>query len=74
MTRTSAQALRLRKEEAVEFRLFYAVSFGIFLVAAMLARILPREWRPYPLGRAGRSILGEARTAANEIVPFAFMS
>ena len=75
MSRSHAQLLRLRKEEAIEFRLFYAVSFTVFLLAATIARCLPREWRPYPLGQEDhKSIFGEARAAANEIVPFAFMS
>lgn len=65
---------RVRKEDTVEYRLIFMVSFVIFLVAALVARVLPRQWRPYPSGSSPYgSIFDEAKSAANTFVPFAFM-
>lgn len=63
-----------RREEAWEFRLLYAVSVAIFLVAGIVARVLPDTWRPHPPGPSGSgSLFGEAKAAAGVFVPFAFM-
>jgi hypothetical protein len=59
-----------RREETVEFRLIFAATFTVFLVAAMVARILPWQWQQQ---RAGSSVFAEAKAAASTIVPFAFM-
>ena len=72
--RRNASPARARKEEAIEFRLIFMVSFAIFLLVATFARLLPRDWRPYPAGPEGyASVFDEARSAANTFVPFAFM-
>lgn len=68
MLRSSGSPTKARKEEALEYRLLYAVSFGLFLLAALVARALPFGRRP-----GGPSIVGEARTAASTCIPFAFM-
>jgi len=60
-----------RKTEAREFRLIYAACFAVFLVAGLVARLLA----PFG-GQSGaprRSIIDEARTAAQTSIPFAFM-
>ena len=48
---------------------------AVFLVVAIVSRLLPSRWRPrLPGTRARRTILGEAREAADTFVPFAFMA
>ncbi len=61
----------LRQRDRIEFRLLLWASFALFLVVALAGRLLPRAWRPFRSG--GKSVIGEAREAANTIVPFAFM-
>lgn len=52
----------------------FTVSFIIFLIIAVVARVLPRRWRPWPAKPEGyRSVIDEARAVANTFVPFAFM-
>jgi hypothetical protein len=68
MVRSSRSPARSRKDEALEYRLLYALSFGLFLLAAVAARLVPFARRP-----GGRSIVGEARLAASTCIPFAFM-
>lgn len=63
---------RQGKDDAREFRLIFAVSFPVFLVAALVARLLPWHGRGAPAARRP-SIIEEARIAANTSIPFAFM-
>lgn len=73
-TSSSVPFSRARREEAWDFRLIFATSFAIFLVAAVVGRLLPWRWSPRPAGRAGsRSVIAEARATTNTFVPFAFM-
>jgi len=66
-----------RRRRRREFRLIFAVCFPFFLVAAILARLLPVRGRTF--GEAGErparrgSIFEEAKAAANTTIPFAFM-
>lgn len=65
---------RTRSKETWEFRLIFAVCFLMFLIGACFARLLPRRNRAgaaHPLGP--KSIFGEAKLAASNSVPFAFM-
>jgi len=63
----------MRRGEERDFRLIFMASFLLFLCAALAARLMPRTWRP--AGMSGRrSVLEEARAAANNAIPFAFMS
>ncbi|MBT8447253.1 MAG: light-harvesting protein [Gammaproteobacteria bacterium] len=63
------------RREAKQFHLIYAACFAVFLVVAIVSRLLPRSWRPrLPGARARRTIIGEAREAADTFVPFAFMA
>jgi hypothetical protein len=74
MTRASGASSRPRRGEASEFRLIFMVSFAIFLLVAMVERVLPSSWRSQvgaPDG--GKSVIGEARAAARTFVPLAFM-
>jgi hypothetical protein len=73
-TKPDGAPSRLRKEEAGEFRLIFVASFVIFLLVGLVSRFLPEHWRPVPAGlEGGKSLIGEARAAANTFVPFAFM-
>jgi light-harvesting complex 1 beta chain len=72
--RQTGSATRVKKQESYEFRLIFVVSFMIFLVAATVGRLLPTQWRAYAPGPSGyKSIIGEARAAANTFVPIVFM-
>lgn len=62
---------RLRQDER-QFRWFYAVIFTISLVLAALSRLAPWAGRG-PAGEPAKSIIHEARTRTNRIVPFFFM-
>ncbi len=74
MTSSSSASSRPRRGEVSEFRLIFMVSFAIFLMVAVIERVLPSSWRSPALGLdGGKSIFGEARAAAHTFVPFAFM-
>lgn len=60
-----------RQRETLQFRLIYLVSFMVFLLAAIVGRLAPGAWRR---GHRGKSIFGEAKAAANTVVPFVFMA
>jgi hypothetical protein len=64
-----------RRGGTSEFWLYFAISFPIFLTIAVLARLLPRSWRPGLVEVKGEgSVFGEAKAAANKVLPFVFMS
>lgn len=66
---------RGRHDGSREFWLYFAISFPIFLIIAVLARLLPRAWRPGLSELRGEgSVFGEAKAAANKVLPFVFMS
>lgn len=56
-----------RRGEEIEFRLIYAAAFPLFLAAAVLGRLAR------PMAERRRSIIAEARAAADTVLPFAFM-
>ncbi len=62
---------RTRRDEEAQYRLLMAVSFTVFLIGALLARLVPARWRSQ---REYQSPIAEARAAAQTTVPFAFMS
>jgi uncharacterized MAPEG superfamily protein len=57
--------------EAVESRLIFALTFPVFLAAVLVSRLASAGRGPRVGSR--RSILAEARAAANTCIPFAFM-
>lgn len=61
----------LRQRDRLEFRLLLGALFTLFLAVALAGRLLPQAWRP--LRSTGKSVIGEAREAANTLAPFAFM-
>jgi hypothetical protein len=74
MVEPSGLPSRTRKAQEGEFRLIFLASFVIFLLAGIVARLLPPRWRRRVPGQVGyESIFGEAKAAANTFVPFAFM-
>lgn len=65
---------RDRAAEAREFRVALRLGFAVFLILALVSRLLPQRWRLLPgTGGAGRSVVAEAREAANTVIPLAFM-
>jgi hypothetical protein len=70
---SSARRMSRRKDTA-EYRLVFVTCFAVFLVAAIISRLLPWHWLT-PAERGKRqSIIVEARDAANTALPYAFMS
>lgn len=63
---------RKRRRKAVEFWLYFAATYPIFLVIAIVSRFLPRAMRPFGTER-GRSVFGDAKAAAYTVLPFVFM-
>jgi hypothetical protein len=65
---------RERQQEALEYRLVYLAGFAVFLAVAVATRLLPgRQRQRHPQQARRRSIVGEARAAADTFIPFAFM-
>ena len=64
----------LLAQERRQFRLIFGVAFMVFLVIALMARILPRRLRPWaPVGNRRLSFVAEARAVTNTVIPFAFL-
>ena len=61
-----------RAARSLEFRLIFAVSFVVFLVAAVAGRLLPGQAHK-KARQASRSVIAEARAAAHTFVPMVFM-
>jgi hypothetical protein len=61
----------IRQRDRLEYRVLLWALAALFLVVAVVGRLLPRAWRPFR--STGKSVLGEAREAAHTIAPFAFM-
>jgi hypothetical protein len=67
-----AQGLGERGER--QFRLIFRVSVVLFFAVGAVARLLPRDRRPWRSGRGARlPLIAEAKAAANRFIPFAFM-
>ncbi|MDQ0315478.1 hypothetical protein [Amorphus orientalis] len=62
----------LQEQEA--FRRIYLLTFPLFLLAALIAR-LASVWPGHLLVRTGdrKTIFGEAKALANSTIPFAFI-
>lgn len=65
---------RVRRKEEAHYRLLLSVSFVVFLLGAVLARLAPVKWRATAAEKEQRSIVEEARAAARTSVPYVFMS
>ena len=70
---TVATASWIQGEERQLHRML-TVAFLLLLVPATIARLTGWRWRPWPAGPEGyRSIVSEARSAADSCVPAGFM-
>lgn len=70
----TAARLRSRRAEEREFHMMLRIGIAFFVVAIALRRMMPWTWTLS--GRSGpqrQSILKEARQAAHNTIPFAFM-
>ena len=57
-----------------DYRLLFILTLPLFLSAAIVARVLPARWRPWPPSdQSTRSILADARAAAGAYLPYAMM-
>lgn len=57
-----------------QLRRMLKVAFVVLLVPATLAWLTGWRWRPWPAGPEGyRSVVSEARSAADSVVPVGFM-
>jgi hypothetical protein len=64
---------RAAKSETIQFRLLYAICFGIFLSAAVIQKVLPWRWFVSREGTIRQSIFAQARNAAGICATYAFM-
>ena len=64
-----------RQADRRAYQLLYLGCFPMFFLAALAARMLPSRRHPSPAAiPTSRSILGEARAAADASLPFAMMN
>lgn len=66
----AASRSTLRRRKAWEFWAYFAATYPIFLVVAVLSRALPRRMRPF--GAERRNVFQEAKAAAFTVLPFVF--
>jgi hypothetical protein len=59
--------------DRLEYRVYFAIAFLIFLPVALIGRCLPRSLRPLGRNAARVSVLEEATTAARSVAPWIFM-
>jgi hypothetical protein len=60
--------------EQRQFRRIFQISVVVFVAVGAIARMLPRGPRPWKSERPRRrSLIAEAKAAANRFIPFAFM-
>lgn len=62
---------KFKRTESVEFRLIFAAAFAVFLIAATVERMLPLGW--LKRGQSRKSIIEQAKEAANTCAAYAFM-
>ena len=58
-----------------QYQRIYVLCFAIFLVVALVCRVLPRAWRPFANAEGKRSsVIDEVRNAVSTVLPFVFMA
>jgi len=62
-----------RQRDAREYRWVFWIAYPFFLIAAIVARLIPGS-RPAAEGKRRQSVFKEAWIAANSSIPFAFMN
>lgn len=66
--------LESRARARAEYRMIFALSFVFFLIGSALARAIGVLQLPFIEKRAPKkSLINEARDAANSVLPYAFM-
>jgi len=56
------------------FHRLFRLTFVLFLIVAIVRRMLPRSWRPLTSSHEGHeTVFEEARRTANTILPFVFV-
>lgn len=63
---------RGRDRERIELRLIFAAFYAVFLVAEIVARLLPSRWSGGGVFAVG-SIFREAKASASRALAFAYM-
>jgi len=64
----------LAEGDAKQFLHLFLVTVLLFLPVILIMRLLPRRIRPWDPGSGEKkSVIGEAKAAANAFLPFAFM-
>lgn len=71
---TARKAARTRSRSSLEYGVYYAASFLIFLPVVLVNRLLPKGLRLLADDGERRSVLAEAKGMANTVVPFVFMA
>lgn len=61
---------RRRRKNRAEFWLYLALTYPIFLLVAIGARLLPPSRRPF---QSRGSVFSEAKSSALTVLPFVFM-
>jgi len=58
-----------------QYQRIYMLCFAVFLVVALVCRVLPRAWRPFSQAGGQRlSVIDEVRNAVSTVLPFVFMA
>jgi hypothetical protein len=74
LNQTSESMAGFADQEMKQFNRIFIASFVVFLLVASIARLLPRSLRPWSSAqKERRSVVDEAKAAANRFLPFAFM-
>ena len=62
-----------RKQDYVEFRIIWATTFPLFLVATFISRLVPRRGPARADRPEGLSLIEEAKAMADCALPFAYI-
>lgn len=71
MMQASLEKRSLRKQKAMEFWIYFSITYPFFLLIAVVSRFLPKARRPFSMG--SRTVFGDAKAAAYTVLPFVFM-
>jgi hypothetical protein len=70
----SRSLARYRRKETIEFRVIFMAAFSAFFVAALVERIMPKNWQHHVDGEeTHHSVVAQARHAANTCAAYALM-
>ena len=70
-TRPDHSQADFKEREKLQFWFIYLACFLVFLLAAIVGRLTPWAWRR---GYQRKSIFGEAKAAANTVLPYVFVA